>query len=91
MSRRWFQNIQAIDCDLVLEGSGQVLRTVQLPVVPHVGDELDLDLAEHGGGGALYRVLRVRYHVRPRRLTMRDDLFGVTVFVAPAGPGLTAE
>jgi hypothetical protein len=33
----------------------------------------------------LYRVVRVRYHVRPRRITLRDDLFGVSVFVEPAG------
>jgi hypothetical protein len=85
MSRRWFQNIQAIDCDLVLEADGQMLRTVQLPVVPQVGDEVELDVAGPGVAGGLYRVVRVRYHVRPRRLTMRDDLFGVSVFVAPAG------
>ena len=85
MSRRWFQNIQAIDCDLVLEADGRALRTIQLPVVPHVGDELELDVAGQGAAGQLYRVVRLRYHVRPRRITMRDDLFGVSVFVEPAG------
>jgi hypothetical protein len=85
MSRRWFQNTQAIDCDLVLEANGQVLRSVQMPVVPHVGDELELDLAEQGAAGPLYRVVRVRYHVRPRRITIRDDLFGVSVYLEPAG------
>ena len=85
MSRRWFQNIQAIDCDLVLEADGQVLRTIQMPVVPHVGDELELDIPGRGGAGPLYRVVRVRYHARPRRITLRDDLFGVSVFVEPAG------
>ncbi len=85
MSRRWFQNIQAIDCDLVLAATGQVLRTIQVPVVPHAGDELELDVAGAGDGGLLYRVVRVRYHVRPRRITMRDDLFGVSLFVEPAG------
>jgi hypothetical protein len=84
MSRSWFQNIHAIDCDLVLEADGHVLRTVQLPVVPQVGDELELDLGGRGASGRLYRVVRVRYHVRPRRITMRDDLFGVSVFVEPA-------
>ena len=84
MSRRWFQNIHAIDCDLVLEASGAVLRTIQLPVVPHVGDELELDLGGRGDAGPLYRVVRVRHHVHPRRITMRDDLFGVSVFLEPA-------
>jgi hypothetical protein len=84
MSRRWFQSIRAIECDVVLEASGQVLQTVQMPVVPHVGDEMELDIAGQSGPGSLYRVVRVRYHVRPRRLTMRDDLFGVSVFVEPA-------
>jgi hypothetical protein len=85
MSRRWFQNIQAIDCDLVLQASGELLRTVQMPVIPQVDDELELDLAGAGAAAPLYRVVRVRYHVRPRRMTMRDDLFGVSVFIEPAG------
>jgi hypothetical protein len=85
MSPGWFQNIEAIDCDLVLEANGQVLRTIQMPVIPHVGDELELDLAGQGDAGPLYSVVRVRYHVRPRRTNMRDDLFGVSVFVQPAG------
>jgi hypothetical protein len=85
MSRRWFQNVQAIDCDLVLAADGRVLRTVQMPVVPRVGEELELDVVGQGGPAVLYRVVRVRYHVRPRRITVRDDLFGVSVFVEPAG------
>jgi hypothetical protein len=85
MSRRWFQNIQAIDCDLVLAANSQLLRTVQMPVVPQVGAELELDVAGQGDSAHLYLVVRVRYHVRPRRVTMRDDLFGVSVFVEPAG------
>jgi hypothetical protein len=84
MSHRWFPNVQAIDCDLVLESNGEVLRTVSVPVVPRVGDELELDISGQRGG-ALYRVVRVRYHLRPRRITMRDDLFGVSVFIEPAG------
>ena len=82
---RWFQNILAVDCDLVLDSNSQVLRTVQMPVVPHVGDELELDLGGRGAVGQLYRVVRVRYHVRPRRISMGDDLFGVSVYIAPAG------
>ena len=85
MTPRWFQNTQGIECDLVLEANGQVLRTIRMPVVPMVGDELELDLAEQGAASASYRVVRVRYHVRPRRMTLRDDLFGVSVFIEPAG------
>jgi hypothetical protein len=81
MSNRWFPNVNAIDCDLVLDATRQLLRTVHLPVVPRVGDELELDVARQPENGALYRVVRVRYHVRPRGITMRDDLFGVSVFV----------
>jgi hypothetical protein len=85
MSRRWFQNTRAIDCDLVLDATGQALQSIQMPVVPRVGDELELDVVGQGASAPLYRVVRVRYHVRPRRITLRDDLFGVSVFVEPAG------
>ena len=47
MTKRWFPNTQAIECDLVLVSSGRALRTVLLP--------------------------------------MRDDLFGVALFVEPVG------
>lgn len=85
MSRRWFQNTHGIDCDVVLQASGQTVQTVQMPVVPHVGDEMEFDMGGERAAGPLYRVVRVRHHLRPRRLTMRDDLFGVSVFVEPVG------
>ena len=78
--------MQPFECDLVNDADGRTLRTVNLPAVPRVGEELDLDLG--GAGGAsdrLYRVVRVRYHVRPRKVVRADDLFGIAVFVAPAG------
>ncbi len=84
MSPRWLRNPGTIDCDLVLP-DGALVRTVELPVVPQVGDELALDLPGMPAEGALYRVIRVRHHVRPRRLTTRDDLFGVTLFIEPTG------
>lgn len=77
------RNPGTIDCDLVLAANGAPVRTVELPVVPQVGDELALDLPGTPAENVLYRVIRVRYHVRPRRLTTRDDLFGVTLFVEP--------
>lgn len=70
-----------IECDLILEGGGK-LRTVQLSAVPRVGDELDIDLGtEHQG---MYRVVRVLYHIRPRKLVRTDDIIGISVFIAPA-------
>ena len=85
MTNRWFPNTQSIECDLLLAGDGQSLRTVQLPAVPRVGDELELDLSADPAEGRLYRVVGVRYHVRPRKLTMRDDLFGVALFLELVG------
>jgi hypothetical protein len=72
----------SIECDLINESDGQKLRTVRLSVVPHVGDELDLDFGgeQHAG----YRVSRVRYHIRPRKLVRTDDVIGVSIFVVPA-------
>jgi hypothetical protein len=75
-------NFQALECDLITAASGQTLCTVQLPGVPRVGDEIDVDAQAAADG--LYRVVGVRYHVRPRKFTTRDDLFGVSVFVEPA-------
>jgi hypothetical protein len=78
-------SLQPFECDLVNAGDDQLLRTVSLPVVPRVGEELDLDLGSGGGpADRLYRVVRVRYHVRPRKLVRADDLFGIAVYVAPA-------
>jgi hypothetical protein len=72
----------SIECDLILELDGQKLRTVQLSAVPRAGDELDLDFG--GGQQAMYRVVRVRYHIRPRKLVRTDDIIGVSVFISPA-------
>ena len=71
-----------IECDLIDAASDEKLRTVVLPLVPRVGDELDLDLGERGAGDGLYHVVRVRFHVRPRKLVRTDDLFGVAIYVA---------
>lgn len=71
-----------IECDLIDAASDEKLRTVVLPLVPRAGDELDLDLGERGAGDGLYQVVRVRFHVRPRKLVRTDDLFGVAIYVA---------
>ena len=49
-------------------------------MLPAAGDEIDLDLGE--GQQAVFRVVRVRYHVRPRKLVRTDDVIGVSIFIA---------
>ncbi len=71
-----------IECDLIDESDGQKLRTVRLSALPRAGDELDLDFG--GDQQAVYRVVRVRYHIRPRKLVRTDDIIGVSIYVAPA-------
>lgn len=75
---------QPIECDIVLEGSCESLITLSLPVVPRVGEEVDLDLSgARRSASGLYRVVSVRYHTRPRVLTRTGDLFGVRLTVQP--------
>ncbi len=75
---------QPIECDVVLESSSETLVTLSLPVIPRVGEELDLDLTgERSGSDGLYVVQAVRYHARPRKLTRMGDLFGVRLVVRP--------
>ena len=72
-----------IECDIVNTVDGQTLRTVRLSVVPRIGEEIDLDLDRQHAGGGVYRIVRIRYHVRPRTLVRTDDLLGISVFVEP--------
>lgn len=75
---------QPIECDIVEEGSNEMLVTLSLPVVPRVGEELDLDLTgSRSAAEGCYRVVGVRYHARPRKLTRTGDLFGVRIVVQP--------
>ena len=73
--------IAPIECDLIKAADGQKLKTVKLSAVPQAGDELDLDLGRDRE--SVYRVVRVRYHIRPRMLVRTDDIIGVSIFVAP--------
>lgn len=74
-------SLAPIECDIVDVASGETLRTVRLSVVPRVGEELDLDLNRQHTGGGVYRIVGIRYHVRPRALVRTDDLLGISVFV----------
>jgi hypothetical protein len=74
----------SVECDLINAANEQKLRTVRLALVPRVGDELDLDLGDRASAGGLYRVVRVLYHVRPRKLVRTDDLLGVSLYIEPA-------
>ena len=73
-----------IECDLIDPASGTNVRTVNLSVIPRVGEELALNLGGQGGGEGLCRVVAVRYHLRPRKVVRTDDLFGVSLYIAPA-------
>lgn len=77
-------SLAPIECDIVDTSDGQTLRTVRLSVVPRIGEELDLDLERQRPGKGLYRVVRIRYHVRPRALVRTDDLLGISLFVEAA-------
>jgi hypothetical protein len=70
-----------IECDLINAADEQKLRTVRLSAIPQKGDELDLDFGEDQQ--SVYRVVRVRYHIRPRKLVRTDDIIGVSIFLAP--------
>jgi len=77
-------SLAPIECDIVDVARGETLRTVRLSVVPRIGEELDLDLDRKNAGGGVYRIVRIRYHVRPRALVRTDDLLGISVFVEAA-------
>ena len=75
-------SLAPVECDLVDVSSGEKLRTVRLPLIPRIGEELDLDLGNRGNSG-IHRVVRVLYHVRPRKLVRTDDLFGLSIYIEP--------
>ena len=80
---------KSIECDIINASDGRKLRMLRLSLVPQSGDELDLDLGAHQSGN-LYRIVQVRYHVRPRKLAgarwafRTDDLIGMSLYVTPA-------
>ena len=75
---------QPVECDVLVEGSRAILATLSLPVVPRVGEEIDLDLTgARSSADGIYVVRAVRYHIRPRTLTRNGDLFGVQLLVLP--------
>lgn len=74
-------SLAPFECDLIDAVSNEKLRTVRVSVIPHVGEELDLDLGARESATGNYRVARVLYHVRPRTLVRNDDLFGVSIYI----------
>jgi hypothetical protein len=70
-----------VECDLINAADGQKLKTVRLSAVPQAGDELDLDLGRDRQ--SVYRVVKVRYHIRPRMVVRTDDVIGVSIFISP--------
>ena len=72
-------SLAPVECDLIDASTAEKLHTVRLSVIPRVGEELDLDLGRENS--AVYRVVRVLYHVRPRKLVRMDDLFGASIYI----------
>lgn len=74
-----------IEVDLIDAPSGEKLRMVHIAAIPRVGEEMVLDLGEREGQQFLYRVVRVLYHVRPRKIVRTDDLIGIALYVERLG------
>ena len=72
-----------LECDIVDAVTGDKLHTVSLARVPRVGEELDVDSGGRDVGDCVYRVIRVRYHVRRRKVVRTDDLIGISLYVEP--------
>ena len=86
--------IRGMDCDIVNVADGAKVCSIRLSVMPRTGDVIDLDIGSPAAGGDLFRVVEVRYHVRPRKLAgvrwafRTDDLVGVSLYVTPASAAL---
>jgi len=70
-----------LEVDLVDARTGATVRTVKLALVPRIGEEMHLDLGGRDRGEGVYRVVSVRYHLRPRMIVRTNDLFGITLYV----------
>ena len=73
--------VAPLEVDLVDVITDATVRTVNLALVPRIGEQLYLDLGGQGSGEGVYRVVSVRYHLRPRMIVRTDDLFGITLYV----------
>ena len=73
-----------LECDVVDAATDEKLHTISLARVPRVGEELDVDSGGRDARDGVYRVLRVRYHVRRRKIVRTDDLIGISLFVERA-------
>ena len=74
-------SLRPFECDLIESSTNEKLRTVQLSVIPRVGEELDVDLGEREAASGIYRVARILYHLRPRKVVRTDDLIGISIYV----------
>jgi hypothetical protein len=70
-----------MECDVVDAMTGEKLHTISLARVPRVGEELDVDSGGRDAGDDVYRVVRIRYHVRRRKIVKTDDLIGISLYV----------
>jgi hypothetical protein len=74
----------AIECDVVDAATDEKLHTIHLALVPRVGEELDVDSGGRDRRDGVYRVVRIRYHVRRRKIVRTDDLIGISLYVERA-------
>lgn len=70
-----------LECDVIDAVTDEKLHTVSLAMVPRVGEELDVDSGGRDPRDGVYRVARIRYHVRRRKIVRTDDLIGISVYV----------
>ena len=74
----------ALECDVVDAATGEKLHTISLALVPRVGEELDVDSGGRDHRDGVYRIVRIRYHVRHRKIVKTDDLIGISLYVERA-------
>jgi hypothetical protein len=77
--------MSSFECDIIDTASDAKIRTVHVAWVPRVGEEMHLDIGERDAADGIYRVTRVLYHVRPRKLVKVDDMLGVSLYVERIG------
>lgn len=69
------------ECDIVDAATDEKLHTIKLAFVPRVGEELDVNAGFRDRRDGVYRIVRIRYHVKCRKIVKTDDLLGISLYV----------
>lgn len=72
------------ECDIVDVRTDAKLHTISLQLVPRIGEEIDVDSGGRDPRDGVYRVVRIRYHVKRRKIVKADDLLGISLYVERA-------